>query len=163
MTYQSNSPDYPPGQPPAAPPPAPGGYPPPAAPGGYPPPGGGYPPMAPTPPKKSGRSMVRIVLYVIVALVVVIGGIVAYVQSRSKPAATAVGDCMVGQSAETLKKIACTDAKAEWKVVGRVADKTESESTVEKTCSPWPDADTLYWEGKKGEKGFALCLAPIKK
>jgi hypothetical protein len=115
------------------------------------------------PPAKSGRSKAKIILYAIIALVVVIGGIVAYVQSRSKPAAAAVGDCMVGQSADALKKIDCNDAKVEWKVVGRVEDKTEAESTVESTCKDWPDATTLFWQGKRGEKGFVLCLAPVKK
>jgi hypothetical protein len=162
VSYQSNGPDHPPGQPPPA---APGGYPPPpAAPGGYPPPpGGAYPP--PAPPAKSGRSIVKVVLLVIIALVVVVVvvGVVAFVNRRSAPSSTAVGDCMVGQTAATLEKIDCSDAKVEWKVVGRVANKTKDETTVETTCTAWSDATVVYWQGKEGEKGFALCLAPVKK
>jgi hypothetical protein len=120
------------------------------------------------PPAKSGRSGAKIALLV-VGLVVLICGLatvgIVFVVNRfsSEPSSTAVGDCMVGQSADDLKKIDCSDPKAEWKVVGRVGGKTEAESTVETTCSPWPDADTLYWEGRKGEKGYVLCLAPLKK
>jgi hypothetical protein len=70
---------------------------------------------------------------------------------------------MVGQSADDLRKIDCSDPSAEWKVVGRVEGKTEAETTVETTCGRWPDTDTVYWQGPKGGKGFALCLAPLKK
>jgi hypothetical protein len=133
-------------------------------PGGYTaPPSGSYPPAAPTPPPRKSGSKVRLILTIVVIGVVVIGGIVAFIKSRSAPASTKVGDCMVGQTAEALKKIDCTDGKAEWKVVGRVGGKTEAETTVEDTCTQWPDTEVVYWEGKKGQTGFALCLAPTKK
>jgi hypothetical protein len=171
VSQQPGSPDYP-GQPAGyVPPDQPGGYAQPDQPGGYgqpggyaPPPSGSYPPAAPTPPpRKAGRSRVRLIFTAIIVAAAIVFGIVAFIKSRSEPAATKVGDCMVGQTAKTLKKIDCSDGTAEWKVVGRVADKTEAETTVEDTCTQWPDTEVVYWQGKKGQKGFALCLAPTKK
>ena len=51
---------------------------------------------------------------VVVALAVVIGGPIAYFAAQSAPAAANLGDCMSGQTADTLKKVACTEATAEW-------------------------------------------------
>jgi hypothetical protein len=168
VSQQPSSPDYP-GSPAASG--QPGGY---DQSGGYPQQGGydqsggytppsSYPPAPAPPPRKSGPNVAKIILSVIVVLVVIVGGIYFLVKRQSAPASTQVGDCMSGQTAEALKKIACTDGKAEWKVVGRVGNKTESETTVEDTCTQWPDTEVVYWEGEKGKKGFALCLAPTKK
>jgi hypothetical protein len=164
VTQQPSSPDYP-ARPGGGYPPPGGGYPPPAPGGAYPPPapGGAYPPMAPMPPakpKKARRGIITLVVTLVVVAVVAIIGVLA---NRDSPKQTAVGDCMSGQTAETLKKVACTDSTAEWKVVGRVGNKTESEAKPETACTQWPETDSAYWEGKPGESGFVLCLAPIKK
>jgi hypothetical protein len=98
-----------------------------------------------------------------VALVVVIGGPIAIIAAQSAPSAANVGDCMSGQTAQTLKKVDCTDASVAWTVVGRLSDKTEAEFDAEDDpCAAFPTSETAYWEGKKGEKGVLLCLAPKK-
>jgi hypothetical protein len=117
------------------------------------------PPVAPLPPvRRSSRKRGLITLLILVVVLAVIG-IVGYIASRNAPSRTAVGDCMKGQDKDSLKKVACTDTTAEWKVVGRVS--SGSGVTVETTCVTWPDATAVYWEGKEGQQGFALCLAPL--
>jgi hypothetical protein len=181
-----------PGLPPAfpggyPPPPAPGGY---LPPGGYPP--AGPMPPAKSRRSNTKMVLFIVALVVVLGGIPAIGGIIYATRSRpatiaagtpspsattaagtpsssattgtlSKPGTIKVGDCMVGQTAETLKKIDCSDPKAEWKVVGRVEGKTEAESTVETTCEAWPETDTLYWEGPRGGRGYVLCLALLKK
>lgn len=96
-----------------------------------------------------------------VALLVVIGGPIAFFASRSAPSAANVGDCMSGQTAETLKKVDCTDASVEWTVVGRLNDKTKAEFDADDDpCSSFPTSLLSYWEGERGQTGFILCLEP---
>ena len=110
-----------------------------------------------------GQSTLGKIRIIVVALAVVIGGPIAIIAAQSAPSAAKVGDCMSGQTAETLKKVDCTDASAAWTVVGRLSDKTEAQFDAEDDpCSSFPTSETAYWEGKKGEKGFLLCLAPKK-
>jgi len=110
-----------------------------------------------------GQSTLGKIRIIIVALVVVIGGPIAIIAAQSAPSAANVGDCMSGQTAETLKKVDCTDASVAWTVVGRLSDKTEAEfDAQDDPCAAFPTSETAYWEGKKGEKGFLLCLAPKK-
>jgi hypothetical protein len=98
-----------------------------------------------------------------VALVVLIGGPIAIISGQSSPSAANVGDCMSGSSADTLKRVDCTDASAQWTVVGRLSDKTEAEFNADQNlCAAFPTSETAYWEGKQGETGFVLCLAPKK-
>jgi hypothetical protein len=93
-----------------------------------------------------------------VALIVVIGAPIAYFASQDDPSAASVGDCMTGQTAETLEIVDCTDATAEWVVVGRLSDKTEAQFT-DTACEAFPTTEFSYWEGREGEAGFILCLA----
>jgi hypothetical protein len=94
-----------------------------------------------------------------VALVVVIGGPIAYFASKSDPSAANVGDCLSGQTAPTMKKVDCTDATAQWVVVGRLSDKTEADFNDESSCAAFPTTEFSYWKGTEGETGFILCLA----
>ncbi len=94
-----------------------------------------------------------------IALLVVIGGPIAYFASQSAPSAANVGDCMTGQTADTLKKVDCTDASAEWTVVGRLSDQTEAQfNAADNPCPSFPTTEFAYWEGKWGQTGFVLCL-----
>lgn len=101
-------------------------------------------------------------------LVLVIGVPYGLIVGSSAPASADVGDCMVGQTAETLKTVECTDPTAEWTVVGRLNDKAETDFTDD-SCSAYPEADISYWEAQRRRglsrliqgdpKGFILCLA----
>jgi hypothetical protein len=104
-----------------------------------------------------GQSTFGKIRIIAVALIVVIGAPIAYFAAQSAPAAANVGDCMAGQTAETLKKVECTDSTAEWVVVGRLSDKTEAQFTDD-ACAAFPTTEISYWEGKTGQAGFILCL-----
>lgn len=147
-----------------SPPPEPGGFPPPAQPGGFPPPqGGSFPPAGPAPqPARSGGGMRRRIITIVVALVV-LGGIAAVGAYLNRDAASKakVGDCVTQEGANDLKVVECGDASADFKVVGRVEDKTQSEASLG-ACEPFADAESAYWEGESGKKGLVLCLAPAK-
>jgi hypothetical protein len=146
----------------------PGGFPPPAQAGGFPPPQdgglppqqGGFPPgPAPQPPRRSGGGRRLITRFVIIA--VVIGGLVALGIYLNRDAASSakVGDCVTQEGNNELKVVKCDDASADFKVVGRVENKTRVEASLN-ACDAFPDAQQAYWEGKQGEKGLVLCLAP---
>jgi uncharacterized iron-regulated membrane protein len=109
-----------------------------------------------------GQSTIGKIRIIVVLLLVVVGGPIAYFAAQSAPSAANVNDCMKGQTADAMKKVACTDPTAEWTVVGRLSDKTEAEFDVDKSCAAYPTTEVGYWEGKKGQKGFILCLAPKK-
>ncbi len=150
------------GQQGGSPPPGgqPGGFPPPQD-GGFQPPQGGFPPgPAPQPPRRSGGGRRLITRLVIIA--VVIGGLIALGIYFNRDAASSakVGDCVTQEGSNELKVVKCDDAGADFKVVGRVEDKTRAEASLN-ACDSFPDAQQVYWEGKQGEKGLVLCLGPV--
>lgn len=107
-----------------------------------------------------GQSTVGKIRIIVVALLVVVGGPIAYFAAQSAPSSAKVGDCMKGQSENDLKIVACTDPAAVWVVLGRVADKTEAQlnDPNDDSCAAYPTTEAGYWEGEKGKKGFILCL-----
>jgi hypothetical protein len=135
--------------------------------GGYPPPGGaqpGFPPPGPGqqgPPPRPARSgsPKRTLITLAVLAVLVIAAIGAGIYFNRDAASSAkVGDCMKQEGANELTVVKCDDAAAEFKVVGRVEDKSQSEATAS-ACDAFATAEQVYWEGKQGEKGLVLCLA----
>jgi hypothetical protein len=139
-----------------------GGFPPPAQQGGFPPPqGGGFPPPGPAQPARRGGAG-RLIVILVVA-VVVIGGLIALGVFLNRDAASSakVGDCVQQSGGDDIKVVKCDDANADYKVVGRVENKTQVEASLS-ACDPFPDAESAYWEGKPGEKGLVLCLAAVK-
>jgi hypothetical protein len=167
---------------PVAPPPIPGGaVPPPPADGAAPPaegavPPGGYPPppategMGDAPKKKSGigKKVLGLVGILVVALIigivklVIVDGINA-VQDKTDDAK--VGSCLNNET--DLKKIAvvaCTDAAAAYKVVGKVPDVSEKKFNVDNDfvlCKTFATAENSLWSGTEGADGYVLCLEPV--
>ena len=134
--------------------------------GGFPPPGGqpAGPPApgpAPVPVRRGGGGRRRLVGIVI--LVLLLAGLVAagIYFNRDAASKAKVGDCVEQQGTDTLKVVTCDDAKADFKVVGRVENKRQSET--DSACSQYPDFESSYWEGKSGQKGLVLCLARVAK
>ena len=84
-----------------------------------------------------------------------------------------VGDCLEGDEITgtatkevDLKIVACTDAKAKYKVIG-IKDgvsRAESLKTDTAVCNDYIDkgAESVLWQGTDPAKGQALCLAPAK-
>jgi hypothetical protein len=100
---------------------------------------------------------------VVIALAVA-GG--AWLLSRNEPSNAKVGDCISGGSAQDMKIVGCSDTAAKYKVVGRVENKPQSEFTddakLAQNCSPFPTAETGFWQGEEGKNGIILCLEPKK-
>jgi hypothetical protein len=112
-------------------------------------------PLAPPPAKKRGISRLVISLVVLVVL----GGIGWYL-SRDDALNAKVGDCLHQKGANDLSIVKCDSADANFTVLGRVGDKSESEvnNPANTICDQWPDSTNTYWEGKSGQKGTVLCL-----
>jgi hypothetical protein len=129
-----------------------------------PPPAGAPMPVAEAPAKtpSKGGGVVKRIVGVIVVLVVIAVGKWAWSNLTGAAETAKVGECLAGQSADDLKVVECTDAKAEHKVVGKAEDKTESEATGS-ACEAYPTAESVFWWGKEGGKGDVLCLEPVKK
>ena len=135
-----------------------------AQPGGPvpPQPGAPVPPplpvAAPAPAKKSSAKRSIIILGI---LVVLIGGlfIAVKIASRNDANNAKVGDCLVGQSEDTIKKVDCAKAH-DWKVVGKISDKTQTDASAEACAAQFSTAEAAYWWGEAGKKGDVLCHAP---
>jgi hypothetical protein len=117
---------------------------------------------APAPEQKKSGGVIKSIIRYIAILVVVGIGVFVYKQVTGAPETAAVGDCMVGQSADALKTTDCNGGEAEWKVVGKLDDQPEN-VTTEQACAAFPTTEVSFWEGDKGGKGYVLCLEPIKK
>ena len=148
-------------------------FPPAGQPGQFPPPGegqpggppqGGFQPGPPPQPVRQGGGWKKRVVSIVVGLVVLAGiAGVSWYMNRDAANKAKVGDCVAQEGTNDLKVVECSSADADFKVVGRVEDKTQSEAgnTV---CAPFVDqgAEQAYWEGESGKKGLVLCLAPNK-
>jgi len=125
----------------------------------------GYPggPVQPPAQPKKRRLGLRIGLTLGVVVVVLIIGFVSKFLTGD-PDTAKVGDCMSGSSAENLKVVKCADAKAEFKVVGKVDGKSQTDFNVSSTqiCKPFPNAESAFWKGERGGKGYVLCLGSNK-
>ncbi|WP_436523736.1 LppU/SCO3897 family protein [Actinoplanes sp. HUAS TT8] len=161
-----------PGAPGAYPPPAPGAYPPPA-PGAYPPPGAaGFPPpspVEPTVPKKGGAGKKALsILGVIVVALVIFGAKYALRSALSSdPTADAkVGDCisvsekLSDKETETEADVVdCSDSKAKFQVVGRVAGVDDVNSTACDTFFTEADKDPAILSSPSGaDDKYLLCV-----
>jgi len=98
--------------------------------------------------------------------------VVFYNKSKTDTMNAKVGDCIHSESltsttakeVKDTKIVKCDAADANYKVVGIVAAKTESQfNTDDKLCDPYPTAEGALWQGQTGKLGSVLCLAPNKK
>lgn len=78
------------------------------------------------------------------------------------PAAAAVGDCVTQSGTDALTIVGCGDDPAQFRVVGRLEDRTRTEAGLG-ACSTFPEARTSFWKGGSGvgDVGFVLCLVPL--
>jgi hypothetical protein len=106
-----------------------------------------------TTPVKSGRRGLRLIISLVVLVVIGVG---AWWFSRDAALNANVGDCLHQKGANDLAIVKCDSADANFTVLGKVADKAESET--DNACEQFTDATNTYWEGKSGQKGTVLCL-----
>jgi hypothetical protein len=110
-----------------------------------------------------GKQALRAVLG-IVGVAVLAGGFLAYKYFTGDTDLAKVGDCVVdAQNANDMKTVGCGDAKAKFKVVGRVEGSYTS-STAEGACKPYPSTTDVMWAESAGrQRGYVLCLEEVKK
>ena len=89
-----------------------------------------------------------------------IGGAGWYV-THTAPASAGVGDCLAQTGGNDLTKVSCGDPSARFSVLGKLENKTMVDASLN-ACSAFPKATSSYWEGKDGELGLVLCLAPVE-
>jgi uncharacterized membrane protein len=123
-------------------------------------PGPPPPPAPPPAPKKSKRRQ-KIVLTVFLILVAAVL-VLAWVATRSNGENAQTGNCVTESGENSVKIVDCGTPEATLKVVARVEDKTRIEAQIS-ACTPYPDADQVFWQGKEGETGVVLCLAKTGK
>lgn len=129
--------------------------------------GGGFPP-APGLPVGTGPGRGRKRLYIrlgVFVVVIIVAGIIAFFSTRSDPGHANVGDCLSGDvnNADSVKKVACTDPSATYKVIGTLDNQTDSDfNSQDNPCTSYKGTDAAFWEGKSGETGTTLCLQSLK-
>ncbi|MFB9908066.1 LppU/SCO3897 family protein [Allokutzneria oryzae] len=122
----------------------------------------GMPESADQPAAKPKRSPAKLVVSILVPLVVIGIGVFGYLNSVGK--SSQVGDCLSGDvsDADNIKKVDCGPG-ANFKVVGKVEDKLQSEAGENgAVCAPFAATGAFYWEGRQGGKGTFLCLEELK-
>ena len=109
------------------------------------------------PSRSKRRQLIALAVFLVLALAFF--GF-AWLRTRHNPEAAGVGDCVRRTGPDAVQVVNCGDAKAEFKVVGRVADKTQVEAELS-ACEPYADlgAERVFWAGEQGKKGYVLCLA----
>ncbi|MFI5910112.1 hypothetical protein [Dactylosporangium sp. NPDC051541] len=113
--------------------------------------------------KGGKRRQVTILLSLVVLLGVLLG--LAWFFNRDAATNANVGDCLHNPGDDKLKIVKCDSADADYKVLGKVADKEQTEATSPFTsvCDQWPDSTNTFWQGESGKKGDVLCLQSTKK
>ena len=120
--------------------------------------------------KRTGLTNVKIAGLVVLLLAA--GGIalVKHNAAKSQPSGAAVGDCIHmdnstavsdRQAAKDAKKVSCTDASANYTVVGRVED-SDNNSKCAAAGGGWKDGDPFVSQGSFSTKtkSWVLCLEP---
>jgi hypothetical protein len=118
-------------------------------------------PVPAAPARRSKRRQLIILSVFLVAVVAFFGFV--YVATRHNPGTAKVGDCVRQTGADAVQVVDCADSRAEFKVVGRVENKTEVEASLN-ACDPFADlgATQAFWSGQPGKTGYVLCLAKTR-
>jgi hypothetical protein len=110
----------------------------------------------PTPrPRWRGRRLA--VISVVTSLLGIVAVVAVVASSIDAPLAAGVGDCLAQTRGRSLSEVNCTDNTARFRVVGRMANKTAVDASLD-ACKPFPKATSSYWEGESGKPGLVLCL-----
>jgi hypothetical protein len=106
-------------------------------------------------PASSRRATVIAYLF-LVAFVVGIAA-AGYWAWKGDASRAAAGSC-VKADGDSVTVLSCDDSDAEFKVLGRVEDKTQIAAGIT-ACGDFDGTEQTYWESSGGDTGFVLCLA----
>jgi uncharacterized protein HemX len=126
---------------------------------GFPPQGGAPFPGVPVPPSApTGRFKKKALRIVAIVLVAAAIGIGKWYFSQSDAETTAVGNCMHNEGTQTspdLKTVDCSSSDAQYKVVEKFDDSTDSGK-----CEAVKEAEISYWQQGDGHD-VVLCLKEV--
>lgn len=133
--------------------------------GGFPPPGQGgpMPPVGP-PASRPAGAKIKSIVGVVGAIGLVIVVILGFMASRKSPDSAKAGDCVARDGSNSVKKVACTDPDAAFKVLGKVDKQSETAFRIssERICKPFNGTTSAFWKGEQGKDGYVLCLSKLK-
>ncbi|GAA0365362.1 hypothetical protein NE235_36940 [Actinoallomurus spadix] len=174
----AQAPYGPPGaQPPYGPPPGgqapygqPGGQAPYPPAGPYPPSPYGAPPQMPPGGPNAANRRKRALIIVPIAVVLLAALFATRLGSHSED--PSVGDCVhrvtsgAASKTDKIKIVNCTNAEADYKVVGKVEHISKISLSVKESlsggkgvCGQFPGATVRFWKGTSKD-GYVLCMAP---
>jgi hypothetical protein len=111
----------------------------------------------PEQPKKKSQAKSWIAAIIVLAVIAGIGWFIG----QSSPDRAVVGDCVKQTGDNSVKVVDCGSGDAQYKVVGRVEDKSAISASLS-ACREFKDTDKTYWYGEQGKNGTVLCLADLK-
>ena len=114
---------------------------------------------AAAPKARNPKRRQKIVLSVFLVLVVGLFGAI-WLATRHKPSTAKAGDCVRTTGEDSVETVACTDPSAQYTVVGRVEDQTQTQATLS-SCDAFQGVEQVFWSGEQGGTGYVLCLAPL--
>lgn len=125
-------------------------------------------------PQKKGGAGKKVlgILGTILIAIVIIGlkfGLGSVLSEDDKTADAKVGDCIgaMPEVAEGQEKkadaeiVTCTDASAQYTVVGRVDKQTKAQANADTVCATYKDAEASYVVTADGDEYYVLCLKPV--
>jgi hypothetical protein len=111
----------------------------------------------PAAPQASSRRA-KVIAYLF--LVVFGGGLLTmgYFLWKADPSRAVAGSCVKHDGGDQVSVVGCDNPDAEFKVLGRVEDRTQVQASIS-ACGDYEGTEQTYWESSDGDTGYVLCLA----
>ncbi|WP_076258234.1 LppU/SCO3897 family protein [Intrasporangium flavum] len=121
-------------------------------------------PATPGPEAPKAGSKRKKILSAIATVVVVLAvkfGLGYMLADQPVADSLSVGQCVKSGDDDSIAKVDCGDAKAEYKVV--FIKKDTVQSLADQTCAPYEATTTTYFEYREGEtNGNVICLGAVR-
>ncbi|MBT3151725.1 hypothetical protein HTV45_12650 [Streptomyces sp. CHD11] len=122
---------------------------------GFPPPGAPVPPPAPA--RRFNKTLIRIVGFIVIAVLIAVG---KWFFGQTDAETASVGSCMHNkgtQVAPDLKGVDCSSSDAQYKVVEKFDDTSDSDK-----CEAVKEATISYYQTGDSSHNVVLCLKEVK-
>ncbi|CCK28921.1 hypothetical protein BN159_4542 [Streptomyces davaonensis JCM 4913] len=117
-----------------------------------------YAPVPPTPPaRRFNKKVLRIAGFIVVAILIA-GGKWFFGQSDAET--TSVGNCLHNEGTQTspdLKTVDCSSSDAEFEVVGKFDDTSDTDK-----CNAVKETEVAYYQTGDSSHEVVLCLKEVK-
>lgn len=108
--------------------------------------------------------MRRTLFFLVLAALVAVPVYLGVRESLSSPDRADAGDCVKSAGSQEVVLVDCADSAAEYRVLGRVENKTRIHAQINSRtiCEPFPGTSSSFWRGEEGEAGYVLCLGAVR-